>query len=244
MPHAPASQKVSALNALKALPLLSGLEPAVVQEIARHTQFVRYSPGQVVFQQNESTNTFVIVLAGKAQVVSLSDDGRPIGTQVLNPGDFIGELSVIDALPRNETLVASQDTVIAHLNASIAKQLFLQYPMITDRILQQLCRTVRQVAQIRSVLAINRAQSRVYHLLLQFAKPAADNSLTIERLPNQQTIAMMANVSRESVSRAIHALIRQNLLRKEARRLIITNPATLTKLAQGEVEPHEATHSP
>jgi len=244
MPSAPAFQEVSALDALKALPLLSGLAPGVVQEIARHTQFVRYAPGQVVFQQNESSNTFVIVLAGKAQVVSLSDDGRPIGTQVLNPGDFIGELSVIDALPRNETLVASQETVIAHLPASIAKQLFLQYPMITDRIFQQLCRTVRQVAQIRSVLAINRAQSRVYHLLLRFAKPAADNALTIERLPNQQTIAMMANVSRESVSRAIHALIKQNVLRKDARRLIIINPATLTKLAQGEVEPHEAAHSP
>lgn len=243
MSSARASQEVSALDAFKALPLLDGLEPAVAQEIARHTQFVRYSPGQVVFQQNESTNTFVIVLAGKAQVVSLSDDGRPIGTQVLNPGDFIGELSVIDALPRNETLVAEKDTVIAHLPAPIAKRLFLQYPMITDRILQQLCQTVRQVAQIRSVLAINRAQSRVYHLLLRFAKPTADNALTIERLPNQHTIAMMANVSRESVSRAIRALIRQNILRKDARRLIITNPASLTELAQGGVESSEAAHS-
>lgn len=244
MPSAPAPQEVSAVDALKALPLLNGLEPKVVQEIATQTQFVRYAPGQVVFQQNEASNTFVIVLAGKAQVVSLSDDGRPIGTQVLNPGDFIGELSVIDALPRNETLVAAKDTVIAHLPAPIAKRLFLQYPMITDRILQQLCRTVRQVAQIRSVLAINRAQSRVLHLLLQFAKPAGDNALAIERLPNQQTIAMMANVSRESVSRAIHALIKQNVLRKDARRLIIINPATLTKLAQGAAEPNEAIHSP
>lgn len=244
MPSTPSVQQLSPLEALKALPLLNGLEAKVVEEIAKHTQFVRYAAGQAVFQQNEASDTFVIVLAGKAQVVSLSDDGRPIGTQVLKPGDFIGELSVIDTLPRNETLIAAEETVIAHLPASIAKQLFLQYPMITDRILQQLCRTVRQVAQIRSVLAINRAQSRVYHLLLRFAKPAENDALTIEQLPNQQTIAMMANVSRESVSRAIHALIKQNVLRKDARRLIITNPATLTKLAQGEAEHNEAAHSP
>lgn len=223
---------------------MAGLEPAVVSEIAKHSQFVRYSPGQAIFQQNEPSTTFVILLAGRAQVVSLSDEGRPIGTQVLQPGDFIGELSVIDNLPRNESLVAAEPSVVVHVPAALAKQLFLKYPPLTDRILQQLCRTVRQVAQIRSVLAINRAQSRVYHLLLRFAKPAENNALTIERLPNQQTIAMMANVSRESVSRAIHALIKQNVLRKDARRLIITNPATLTKLAQGATEQSETAHSP
>lgn len=243
MSNTPPQDQFPALEAMRRLPLFSGVDPAVVAEIAKHTDFRRYGPNQVVFRQHEASTTFVILLAGKAQVVSLSEDGRQIGTQVLNPGDFIGELSAIDAQPRNESLVAATEAVVAHIPAPIAKQLFLQYPMITDRILQQLCRTIRQVTQIRSVLAINRAQARIYHLLLHFAKPAENNSLAIEGLPNQQTIAMMANVSRESVSRAIHALIKQNILRKDARRLIVMNPVTLTKLAHGEAEPKEAEHS-
>lgn len=236
IPPSAQAKPPSATDLLRHVPLFSGLDQAVITEVGRHTLFKKFAPGQVVFHQNDTTQHLVILISGKAQVVTLSEDGRQIGTQVLNPGDFIGELSVIDQQPKAESLVAVSESIVALVPAGIAKQLFLKYPMVTDQVLQHLCKTVRQVTQIRSVLAINRAQARIYHLLLRFAKPAPNQSLTIEGLPNQQTIAMMANVSRESVSRAIHALIKQNVLRKDSRRLIVTSPDTLTRLARGETE--------
>ncbi|MGT2491378.1 helix-turn-helix domain-containing protein [Cupriavidus basilensis] len=69
------------------------------------------------------------------------------------------------------------------------------------------------------------------------AKNPTGNLVTIENLPNQQGIAIMANVSRETVSRAIHALVSTGIVQKDLRtRLIVREPVLLEKLAKGEAE--------
>jgi len=221
---------------LRQVPLFSSLDNTVIAEVGRRSIFKKFAPGQVLHQQNDVAPYLVIVISGKAQGITRLEDQRQIATQTLNQGDFVGELSVIDQLPANETLVALSETIVALVPREIAKQLFLKFPVVTNQVLEHLCKTLRQVNQLRSVLAINRAQTRIYHLLLRFSKPTSDQSLTIEELPNQQTLAMMANVSRESVSRAIHTLIKQNVVRKEHRRLVVISPEALTRLARGETE--------
>jgi DNA-binding GntR family transcriptional regulator len=67
-------------------------------------------------------------------------------------------------------------------------------------------------------------------------RKSAGDLLTIENLPNQQAIAIMANVSRETVSRAIRSLIDGQVIERDYRRLIVRNAALLTKLARGEAE--------
>jgi CRP/FNR family cyclic AMP-dependent transcriptional regulator len=233
---APASTLSPAVQTLRQVPLLSGLDEPTLIELSRHVIFRKFGPSQVLYRQQDKAEHLIVLIAGKLQMVSLSEDGRPMGAQVLNPGEFIGELSVIDSQPRSETLVSVSESIVALIPASVALQLFVAHPLVTHQVMQHMCKSIRQVTQIRSVLAVNRAHMRVYHLLLKFAKPAPNASLTIEGLPNQQTIAMMANVSRESVSRAIHALIRQNILRKDARRLVVTSPDALNRLARGEVD--------
>ncbi|MEX3894759.1 helix-turn-helix domain-containing protein [Paraburkholderia sp. BR10954] len=67
-------------------------------------------------------------------------------------------------------------------------------------------------------------------------KKNAGGLVTIENLSNQQAIAIMANVSRETVSRAIRSLIDRMVIEHDYRRLIVRNAAMLTKLARGEAE--------
>ncbi len=54
-------------------------------------------------------------------------------------------------------------------------------------------------------------------------------------MPNQNAIASMANVSRETVSRALGALVRAGIIRKDGRRLLIQNPGIFKRLASGEL---------
>jgi CRP/FNR family cyclic AMP-dependent transcriptional regulator len=67
-------------------------------------------------------------------------------------------------------------------------------------------------------------------------KRSASDLLTIENLPNQQAIAIMANVSRETVSRAIRSLVDGQVVERDYRRLIVRDPETLKRLAKGEAE--------
>lgn len=244
MSTGPQNVSITPLEALKRLPLMQGLPEQLLQELVSHVVFKTHTKGQVISPSGQQSTHLVMVVAGQVQAISLSEDGRQLGLQQLGPGDFRGELSVIDQQPSQETLVAMNNVLIALLPAGIAKQLFVHHPVVADRILQHLCQSVRNATQAQSVLAMGRAQARIYHLLLRLAKPITDTrdaSLAIENLPNQQVIAMMANVSRESVSRAIHALIKQNILRKDSRRLIVTSPDLLAKLARGEAATEQTT---
>src|SRR5260370_22411265 len=86
------------------------------------------------------------------------------------------------------------------------------------------------------MLGLTRAYARVYSVLEASMKRSAGDLLTIENLPNQQAIAIMANVSRETVSRAIRSLIDGQVIERDYRRLIVRNAPLLTKLARGEAE--------
>jgi DNA-binding transcriptional regulator YhcF (GntR family) len=86
------------------------------------------------------------------------------------------------------------------------------------------------------MLGLTRAYSRVYSVLEASMKKSAGNLLTIENLPNQQAIAIMANVSRETVSRAIRSLVDGQVIERDYRRLIVRDVEMLAKLARGEAE--------
>ena len=135
------------------------------------------------------------------------------------------------------SVVAAVPSVVAMMPANIARKLFTHHPVVAERLLLRLCHTIRQSSQIRSVLGMARAFSRIYAVLHGACQTHEQEGLvTLENLPSQQAIALTANVSRETVSRAMQALFANKIVEKDNRRLIVRNPAALAKLARGEVE--------
>lgn len=228
-------ETITPLEALQRQTLLAELPTALLQELLPHITFQKIDKGQVIFKKGAQAEGLVMLVAGDVQVVHLSEDGREVGIHLIHPGDFVGELSVIDDQARSATMIATSEAIVAHMPAKIAKHLFLHQPLVTDRILKRLCHTIRQSTKIRSVLSMNRAHTRIYSLLLNAAKPLSNNVIAIEDLPNQHTLATMANVSRETVSRALQVLIKQGIIQKETKRLIVKDPQKLEKMAKGEL---------
>jgi DNA-binding transcriptional regulator YhcF (GntR family) len=99
---------------------------------------------------------------------------------------------------------------------------------------------IRKEIHYRSNLISSKAYTRIYSVIFESTKfPNQTNApspvLSIENLPNQQTIASMANVSRETVSRALQALIKAGIIKKETKTIFIKNPILLEQLAKGEI---------
>jgi CRP-like cAMP-binding protein len=115
----------------------------------------------------------------------------------------------------------------------IAKHFFIHEPTVTEKLLQLLCLSMRQAGQIQSVLSTNRAHSRIYHLLLNSATSQENNVMVINNPPTQHDIAARVNVSRETVSRALQVLLKQGIVQKDIKRLIVRNPEKLEQLAKG-----------
>ena len=124
------------------------------------------------------------------------------------------------------------DSVVAQLPRRAARQLFFGHPLVAERMMRHLTAKLRTISTFRAILGIPDAFQRVYALIQHFSTPDRGNLLTIENMPTHQQIAIMANTSRETVTRALRNLIQKQVLEKDLRRLIVRNPAALEKAAK------------
>ncbi|MEI5999456.1 Crp/Fnr family transcriptional regulator [Paraburkholderia bengalensis] len=225
-----------AIDLLRRQKLLRGVSDEVIEETSRHIRYRRYSKRDFVVHKGDSGSALLLLMSGRLQVIALSEDGREVGLNFVEPGDYFGELSIIDGGPRSASIIATTESVVGFLPKPQAQALFYRNPAVVEALLQRLCRTIRQASNYRSMLGLTRAYSRVYSVLEASMKKSTGDMLTIENLPNQQAIAIMANVSRETVSRAIRSLVDGRVVDRDYRRLIVRNVDLLRKLARGEAE--------
>lgn len=226
IPTAASHSKVVTVH-LQNIPLLSGLAPDVLKQIGLSMHFRKVEKDDYVLHKGGGGDYLLFLLAGRLKVVDLTEDGREIGLSFLSPGDYFGELSIIDGLPRSASVIATEPSLVSLLPSTQAVSLIYAHALVAERVMKRLAQKIRSASSHRAILAIPNAHQRVYALLAQFIKTAPGGLEVIENMPTQQEIAIMANTSRESVSRALQVLIQNEVVEKDLRRLIVRRPAQL-----------------
>lgn len=237
-PAAPSATPIEKIvtNYLQKIPLLSGVDEETLARLASAVQLISVDRGCRVIDKGGTGNHLLFLLSGRVQAVDITEDGREIGLSFITPGDYFGELSIIDGLPRSASVVACEASLLALLPREQALTLIYHHPVVTERVLKRMASSIRATTNIRAILGNPNAFQRVFALLNQFVKTAPGNLVVIERMPTQQEIAIMANTSRETVSRAIHVLIQKGVVEKDMRRLIVRLPEVLRKSAHDGIE--------
>lgn len=224
---------------LQNIPLLAGVDAETLAQVAAALQLRAVERGHHVLHKGSVGDHLLFVLSGRLQAVDLTEDGREIGLNFLTTGDYFGELSIIDNLPRSATVVACENSLIASLPRTQALALIYHTPLVAERLLKRMASSIRTAANYRTILGIPNAFQRVFALLNQFAKIAPGGLVVIEKMPTQQEIAIMVNTSRETVSRAVHILLQKGVVEKDMRRLIVRQPEALRKAVTNEADSTE-----
>lgn len=89
------------VDRLRAVPLFSGTNDKHLEFIASRVEEVDVRAGRVLTEQGQSGGEFFIVLSGEAEV---KRDGKVVDT--IKPGDFFGEIALLDNGPRTATVTA------------------------------------------------------------------------------------------------------------------------------------------
>jgi CRP-like cAMP-binding protein/thioredoxin reductase/Fe-S-cluster-containing dehydrogenase component len=94
------------------LPLLDGATETQIREMLFSTEFHSVAPGEIVFRQNDYSESLYMILEGRLEVINQRDDGTPASVATLGPGEFFGEMSLISGRRRAATIKAAS---AAHL---------------------------------------------------------------------------------------------------------------------------------
>jgi CRP-like cAMP-binding protein len=214
-----------ATQLLLKVPLLRDLSSEVFDQLNRSIQVNNALRGQIIIRKNSKDENFYFLLKGRLQAVDLTEDGREVGLNFLTSGDYFGELSVIDGLPRSATVIAMEDSLIASLPRAQALDLIYKNPTVVAILLKKLAASIRHASDYRGILAIPNAFQRVFALLNTMLHVAPGGLTVIDNIPAQREIAIMVNTSRETVSRALNLLFKEAIAEKDLRRLIIRKPS-------------------
>jgi CPA1 family monovalent cation:H+ antiporter len=122
---------------LGALPLFSRLSRRHVRAIAKLAWPIDCAPGEVIVQAGDRGNSLYLILEGRARVVGKS--------RVLRPGDFFGEMALIDGGPRSATIVAASQVRVMMLQRRAFLKALKENPQIGLAIMETLAERVRRL---------------------------------------------------------------------------------------------------
>ena len=128
---------------LAEVPLFSKCSKRDLQTIAKHAEVAECDEGVKLVSQGEAGNAFYVLLSGSAVV---RRNGRKVGE--LEPGDYFGELAILDPAPRNADIVATSHVSVARLMVSPFRKMIREVPALSERLLAGLAHRLRESDRI------------------------------------------------------------------------------------------------
>ena len=121
--------------------LFSGISPRQLNTIADMTTEIDVEPGRHIVRQGQVGTGFYLITSGKAKVVL---DGKTLAR--LGPGEFFGELSLLDQQPRMAHVIAEEPTTCLALASWDFTRLLEKTPKLTLSLLREVAKRLREVA--------------------------------------------------------------------------------------------------
>ena len=127
---------------LAGCPLFRGIAPDALADLAELTTIVDFPTGHVIARQGEIGTGFFVIVEGGVRVVR---DGGVVAR--LGVGEFFGELSVLDRMPRNATVAAETPTTCLALASWDFEKVLLEQPALTLSILRGVAARLRDATE-------------------------------------------------------------------------------------------------
>jgi CRP-like cAMP-binding protein len=173
--------------------------------------------GAMVFRQGDTVHAagggFYGLVAGTIKISSLRQDGREAILAVLEPGNWFGEITLLDGSPRTHdaTALEALDLLVVPPEAFAQQMLDVVF---ANAIALMLAARVRMLYGLTEDAMLRSLRARVAHRLLVLARGDATQSVQLRRilmLP-QEALAMMLGVTRQTLSKELNALARDEVI--------------------------------
>jgi len=200
------------VDALRSMPIFEALSVERLVPIARVAVFRKVPRGSAVLRAGDRTDFVYFILSGVLKVLVSDEEGREVILSNLGPGEFFGEMGVLDDNPRSATVVANTPCELIVISKADFKRCLAENFDVSLYIMRSLVKRLRSADRKIESLALMDVFGRVARLLLEMAEEDKDGQLVIRRKVSRQDIAKMIGASREMVSRVMKDLQQQGLI--------------------------------
>ena len=187
-------------------PLFTQLTTEDIDQIKNSGFIRRFKKRTIIFFQEDDSDAFYYIDYGQVKVLVLGQSGRTNILRILGPGEYFGELGLLDSKPRSatiETIVETQLTIVSKEqfscclanNAKLSAKLI---PLLTNRI--------RNLTNELTLCRVSNAYFCFRNKLYELALEQPDGTYMIEQKFTQQELGEFIGTARENINRFFKAL--------------------------------------
>jgi CRP-like cAMP-binding protein len=198
--------------------------------LAAHGRPLRVRKGQVLLSVGLPATDVYLVTEGRVTVSLVSSLGRETVLRGIGPGEIFGELAAIDGEPRSADVIAAENSTLLMVPGKTFVSLIQTEAVVSLWLARYLARQVRYLTSRIYELSNMGVGARLQSELLRLADERdGDAQAVIARIPTQAELAARIGTNRETVTREFSQLMREGLVLREGRRVVIPSVARLSE---------------
>lgn len=212
------------ISILKEIPLFAGLGEDLLLKIEAISIEKSYKKGEIIILQDTSVEGLYILVSGRLRISRSSEDGRVKVLAILSPGDIIGEMSLLDDESASATVETMEDSRLMLIRKEDFQAMLLRYPLVTIEIARILGRRLRSADKEIEELAFYSVKNRLIEALIDLANRHSERTSSGIRVSlriTHQDLADMVGSSRETITRIMNLLERDQLIVNEGGYIVI-----------------------
>ena len=190
---------------------------------------------QILHQKNDSADGFYCVVSGRIRVSNFTVQGKELVLTWIQPGNWFGEIALIDGQPRTHDAHAEDTTTILKVPKSAFEQLFIEHQDWSQHIMRLLCQRVRATFSLideTGCLSLKGQICKRLSLMQQGLQEQDKHTKAFEIKISQDALAKLIHSSRQTVNKILQGLQTDNVIALRYGKIVILNKMVLQELGQ------------
>ena len=223
------------LRIIGRLPFFRHLPPEAIGAINRLFEDRDASAEQPIYFEGDPGDHLYLVAMGKVKLMRNTASGREVVLDILQAGEYFGNLSTISGRGYTETAIAQTDGCILQISAQKFEQVLNLYPDVTLKVLKAVGQRLEESQEIVKQLSVYTADQRIASALIRLARKLGEQKQegVLIQLPfSRQDLAAMTATTIETVSRVMSRFSGEGWVSTGRKWVVVNDPERLEQIAK------------
>jgi CRP/FNR family transcriptional regulator, cyclic AMP receptor protein len=231
-----AEMRAGAADALRRCVLFSRVDDETLARCIDSLRSRRYRRNETIFHQGDPGDSLYVIEAGSVKIVlpdPEGEEGAIIAT--LGPGDFFGELALLDGEEHSATAIALENTEALVLRRDAFERLVDEDPNLRRALFAGLVGELRRLTYHVGELHFLNLPGRLARRIVRMAReadPTAQGEIRLSWPFSQSELASMIGGTRQTVNRLLAEFTTEGLIRIEKETLVVPDIDRLERAAE------------
>ncbi len=215
------------LVALTEIGIFGTLMPSDKQRLASLLKEKSFGPNQTIFTQGDEGRELYLIRTGRIKICANDREGNQLIFAYLSSGDILGEIAILDGLPRSATAIAVTHIKTLYLDRKDFLEFLNTTPQACIEIIASLCKSLRRVSTHLEEVSLLDVSGRVARNLISMS---AQNGISPSCAISQEELAIVIGASRVIVNKILNSFVELGFIALARKKIIILNEHELDRI--------------